>query len=118
MEKAPAGLGSAGKKLWSDIAAHYELRSDELRVLEDAAREADLVALMEQERAKPVFELLVRGSMGQDVINPLISELRQHRSTLASLLKQLKLPDADAATTGRSTSARAAANTRWARRGA
>jgi hypothetical protein len=31
--------------------------------------------------------------MGQQEINPLISELRQHRSALASLLKQLALPD-------------------------
>jgi hypothetical protein len=61
----------------------------------------------------------VRGSQGQDVINPLISELRQHRSTLAALLRQLKLPDDSAsAAEARSTSARAAANARWSRRGA
>jgi hypothetical protein len=63
--------------------------------------------------------LLVRGSQGQDVINPLISELRQHRATLASLLRQLKLPDESTRLAeARSTSARAAANARWSRRGA
>jgi hypothetical protein len=52
------------------------------------------------------------------VINPLISELRQHRSTLASLLRQLKLPDESVSAEARSTAARAAANARWSRRGA
>ena len=118
MIKAPSGLNAAGKKLWADIADSYELRSDEQRVLEDAAREADLIALMERDRSKPGFRLLVKGSMGQDVINPLISELRQHRATLAALLRQLKLPDEDASAQPRSTSARAAADARWSRRGA
>jgi hypothetical protein len=36
---------------------------------------------------------LVKGSQGQQVINPLISEVRQHRNCVASLLKWLKLPD-------------------------
>lgn len=120
MTTAPAGLQAAGKKLWGDVASKWELRPDELRVLEDAAREADLVGLMERERSKPGFKLIVRGSQGQDVINPLISELRQHRATLAALLRQLKLPDENPAVAAgeRSASARAAANARWSRRGA
>jgi hypothetical protein len=36
---------------------------------------------------------MVRGSQGQKVINPLISELRQYRASRAALLRQLKLPD-------------------------
>ena len=117
---APAGLGTEGKKLWRGIAADdkYELRADEVRVLEDAAREADLIAAMESARKRPGFKLIVRGSQGQDVINPLISELRQHRATLAALLRQLKLPDESDTPEARSTSARAAANARWSRRGA
>jgi hypothetical protein len=114
---APAGLAAAGKKLWREIADSYDLRADELRVLEDAAREADLVSVLDA--GMKGASLLVRGSQGQEVINPLISELRQHRSTLASLLRQLKLPDDSADAAGeRSTSARAAANARWSRRGA
>jgi hypothetical protein len=59
--------------------------------------------------------LTVRGSQGQQVIHPIIGELRLHRATLASLLKQLGLPDdqesADAHP--RSVAARAAAQARW-----
>lgn len=116
--KAPAGLRAAGKKLWEDIASKYELRADELAVLEDAARTSDMIATMETGlKGRP---LLVRGSQGQQVINPLISELRQYRSTRAALLRQLKLPDENSTDTGAALSAknRAAANARWSRRGA
>ena len=113
---APAGLGRAGKALWKGIAGVYELRADELRVLEDAASEADLV---EQLKDGMVDQpLIVRGSQGQEVINPLVSELRQHRATLSALLRQLKLPDEGQSEAAISNQARAAANTRWARRGA
>lgn len=40
--------------------------------------------------------LMVKGSMGQLVASPLVSEIRQHRMVLASLLKSLKLPGAPA----------------------
>lgn len=109
----PRDLERAGRKLWGDIArgGRYVLRADELRLLEDACREADLiddlrVALKGQPR-------IVRGSMGQDAINPLISELRQHRSTLKSLLGSLSLPDDPSPLTPRSVAARRAANARW-----
>jgi hypothetical protein len=65
--------------------------------------------------------LMMKGSTGQDIINPIYSELRQHRATLAALLRGLKLPDenpeASAGAFGR-LNARTAANTRWATRGA
>jgi hypothetical protein len=108
--------------LWHAIAGggRWEFRPDELQILADACGEADLIAQMERERIKAGFKLIVRGSQGQDVINPLISELRQHRSTMKTLLGALKLPDdGEEVTPGmRSSVARAAANARWARRGA
>jgi hypothetical protein len=116
----PAGLGAEGKALWSSIADVHELAPDAVRILADACGEADLVALMELARGSESFSLIVRGSQGQDVINPLISELRQHRATLASLLKSLKLPmsTSDAQRLERETSeqARSAARARWDRR--
>lgn len=112
--EAPDGLESAGAKLFTDIANKWVLRADELRVLEDACGEADLVddlkaAMVGQDR-------LVKGSQGQLVINPLISEQRQHRTALATLLKQLRLPDEADTPEARSTQARAAANSRWSKR--
>ena len=112
----PRDLDRAGRKLWREIArsGKYELRPDELRILEDACREADLIDDLATE-AKDA-EKIVRGSQGQDVINPLISELRQHRIALRSLLGALHLPDEDSSAgqeSPRSTQARRAAQARW-----
>lgn len=109
----------AGRRLWKQIVTSrkYDLRPDELMILEHACREADLIDEIALE-AKGA-DKLVRGSMGQRVINPLISELRQHRTTLATLLGKLKLPD-DAPAGGqvpRSVSARNAASSRWDKTG-
>lgn len=119
---APKGIGPSGRALWNSIAKIYDLRPDEKRILTDACREADLIAQMDTDYKKST--LMVKGSMGQPVVNPLVAELRQHRGVLARLLAQLKLPDQDPAesngeaTPTRSTNARAAANARWATRGA
>lgn len=112
----PKDLDKAGAKLWREIitSGKYELRPDEVRILEDACRQADLIDDL-AEAAKDA-DKLVAGSMGQLVINPLIAELRQHRNTLASLLGKLKLPDEADESSGespRSTSARKAAQSRW-----
>jgi hypothetical protein len=52
--------------------------------------------------------------MGQDVAAPHVSEIRQHRATLATLLGKLRLPD-DAAGGGSASSeaGRALVNQRW-----
>lgn len=112
--RMPTQMAAAGKKLWRSVAGTYSLRADELRVLEDACREADLVDTLE--KAARGAQLLLTGSQGQPVINPLISELRQHRATLNTLLKALKLPDEADTAEARSTAARNAANARWGKR--
>lgn len=92
--RMPAKLGPKGRALWKSIAEseeNYTLRADELRLLEDAAREADMIERLEDaQRDEP---LTAKGSMGQTVASPFVSELRQHRGTLASLMKQLQLPN-------------------------
>jgi hypothetical protein len=97
----------------------YTFRPDELRILEDACREADLIDGLAAEAMGTAS--IVRGSQNQPVINPLISELRQHRATLASLLGKLKLPDIAEGSTRvgvgvRSVQAREAAQVRWGKR--
>lgn len=108
----PKDLQPAGRKLWRAVADKYQLRPDELRVLEDACREADLIDLI---TAGLVGEpLYMKGSMGQKVANPLFAEVRQHRATFASLMRQLALPDESGEVqSARSAGARKAANARW-----
>lgn len=117
--RMPAKLGPAGRALWRSIIPTYDLRPDEVRMLADACREADLVQRLEDELADA--PLMVKGSQGQLVASPLVSEVRQHRSVLAALLKSLKLPDSPAGAQQKSAlvseQARAAARARWGARG-
>jgi hypothetical protein len=75
-ERVPAGLSSKAARFWREITTKYDLRPDELRVLEDACREVDLIDTLRKAMANsPLYK---RGSMGQEVINPIVPELRQH----------------------------------------
>lgn len=118
--KPPAALSESGAALWSDVVKTYDLRVDELSVLLGAAKTADRIAMLEKAHEELGYPFLTKGSMGQDVIHPLVAELRTQEAAKAALLGRLKLPeDGTAADTGdRSTQARAAANARWSRRGA
>lgn len=119
--KAPRGLKTAGRTLWKSISEEWDLRPDELRILGDAAREADIIERLE--KGLENAPLTAYGSQGQEVIHPLFSEIRQHRATLASLLRQLKLtePDEESGSgeggvvkpMSRTDSARKAAQARW-----
>jgi hypothetical protein len=112
---APKNLGAAGRKMWKAVCSTYVLRPDEYRILEDACREVDLIDRLEE--ALQDAELIVHGSMGQPVANPLVQEIRQHRGQLRQLFAALKLPDDGTPVPGEgqgdSTGARAAAESRW-----
>ena len=88
---APKNMGTRGLKFWRDITAQYVLRPDELRLLEDACRTMSLIDKLEQGVAEN--PLYLTGSQGQQVINPAISELRQQRNSLKSILAALNIPD-------------------------
>lgn len=98
-ERAPAGLGASGKALWKGVVSKYELRVDELQMLEDMARSADAIAGLQKVINKEGY--MAAGSMGQDVVHPAVQEIRQQRNTLRQLSQRLDLPDAD--TGGRTT---------------
>src|SRR4051795_10050000 len=93
LPKAPRGLQARGRKLWQDVLTDHELRPDELAVLAAAARTADELDRMEAELT--TAEVVVAGSTGQERPNPLFREAREHRKTLAALLKQLGLTESD-----------------------
>ena len=104
------GLKTHGKRTWEDVTNKYELRFDELDILEDICREVDLINVLEKElKGAP---LMLKGSQGQDVVNPIVTELRQHRATKRSLWAALKLPDDDSGM--ESNQQRDAAQSRWA----
>jgi hypothetical protein len=117
---APAGLGKAGKRLWRDIAGVYQLRPDELQVLENAARTGDLIVRL-QDELEQQSELVTEGSMGQTVVTPLATEVRMQRQAQTAMLKGLNLPDLDddgtvPAEPPKSAQHQAAAHARWNRR--
>jgi ABC-type hemin transport system ATPase subunit len=116
--RMPAGFGPRGRAFWRSVVTDFALRADEVLVLEHAARTVDVLARIDEALADA--PLTVKGSMGQLVEHPLMSEGRAQRAALARLLAQLKLPDSDAravVTAGqRSVAARAAVMERWNRR--
>lgn len=111
----PKRLGAAGGCLWRDVTATYDLRVDEAAILEKACRASDRIVVLDEELSAST--VMVSGSMGQPVVNPLVAEIRAHEALVASLLFRLKLPDDPAEGAGgegqRSTQARAAAQSRW-----
>lgn len=109
---APKGLAAKGKRVWKEVTKNYELRTDELDILEDICRESDLIDKLEADLVDA--PLMVKGSQGQDVANPLISEVRQHRATKKSLWASLKLPDDGNVTSIAGNQQRDAAQSRWA----
>ena len=110
--KPPESLDDAGTSLWREVVKSYTLRVDELAVLESACKTADMIATLDKEWAALGKPFLTRGSMGQDVIHPLIGERRAQQAQLAKLLGLLKLPDEVSGAVG-TNPARAAAASRW-----
>ncbi len=109
---APKGLGVKARAFWRSVVGTYDLRVDELRILEDACREIDMIERLEAaQRESP---LMMPGSMGQMVASPLVQELRQHRALFKGLVAALKLPDENGESSV-SANARAAVNARWAK---
>lgn len=111
--KPPTGLGRKSKKLWNDLTSVYDFRADEVRILEDACREVDLIERLETELK--TADLVVTGSQGQPVASPLVQEVRQHRMTLKQLFASLKLPDDEASSGSASEAAKGLASARWHR---
>ena len=92
--RSPAGLQSAGKRLWKSVTEEFDLETEphKLHILAQAARVADVIA--ELDDAANEAPLTVRGSMGQQVISPFIAEARAQRSLMAQLLARLNFESA------------------------
>jgi hypothetical protein len=113
--KPPTGLQKPGKRLWKAVVSSFELREDELVLLEAASRLADEISLMDSAMEK--MTVLVLGSKQQLRANPLLAEARAHRLALGRILGQLGLADAiDTDGSARSTAGRRMARARWSGR--
>jgi hypothetical protein len=89
----PSGLAARGRAFWQQATEEYDLDLAEVELLTEVARAVD-----ECEALHRVVEeqgRTVKGSRGQAVVHPALSELRQCRLMLGRLLGQLELPDAD-----------------------
>ena len=114
-QRAPAGLGAAGRRLWRRMTAEVNFRPDELEVLEQAARTADTIAELETAAAK-VPSVLIIGSRKQLIVSPIFQELRLTRQALAAFLSRLDVPEpADPNALTPSQRGRRAAAARWHR---
>ena len=94
--RMPRGLENEGQKLWTAVVSAFEMTTadpDKLRVLFDACKTADLLKRLDAAAAKA--PLTVKGSMGQEVINPLIGQAQASRMQLAQLLARLNFASTD-----------------------
>lgn len=110
---APGDLADAGVALWDSIAGKYALRPDELARLAAVCRTADTTSFLEKAWIDLGRPMITKGSMGQEVIHPLIGELRSQRAALDAALARLRLPD-DADDAAAVNQQRDAANSKWA----
>ena len=113
--EVPDGLSVRSAALWSGTVSTFELRADELALLELACRTLDDAARIAAALAET--DVVSVGSTGQPVAHPLLRELRDTRLTASKLLAVLDLPEDGAGSVwdGLSASGRArkAALARW-----
>jgi hypothetical protein len=112
--RAPAGLAAAGKKLWRDVLGAYQLTPGEREVLVALCFATDQLARLNAELVDA--PLTVKGSRGQQMINPLFAEVRAHDKTVETLQRALCLPQLGEKTgTWRNPHTKAAVHARWSR---
>jgi len=96
--KTPAGLKTAGRKLWRSVTDEYELGEHELSILLEASRTVDALDALEKIiRTDGVTNVSPQGVRA----HPALVEARQQRVTLAKLVASLRIPLEDTEEAGR-----------------
>lgn len=84
----PAGTGSSGAALWTDVLSRYELDVHEVTLLREAVRTVDQLDTLAGVIARDGAVLAAK-------VHPALVESRQLRIALARLLAALRLPAGD-----------------------
>ena len=98
--------------MWRHIANAYALRPDELKTLEDICGLSDMIEALSAAWIEQGRPMTAKGSAGQLLTYPLVSEVRMHRLARNALWRQLKVPDQDQ-DTAPVYKAHKAAQSRW-----
>jgi hypothetical protein len=116
---APPGLGTEGRSFWREVVKGWEMTPDGLRLLARAARLLDTLATLDA--ALKGADLILAGSRGQAIANPILTERRLHELAFAQICRQLRLEDEEPGQgwSGLTNSERArkAAMARWRKQG-
>ena len=110
--KAPGMLESAGLAVWESMVSKYELRVDELILLEDYCSMADEIVNLRAAHVGMDRPQMTKGSMGQLVTHPIPARITDLQMKRTRLKAQLNLPDDPAGE--KPNQQRDAANSRWA----
>ena len=102
--------------MWRSVTERWALDPDEAELVAQACSVADEILRMRIELAKA--KLLTTGSTGQEVVSPLVGEIRASREQMRKLLTVLRRPALLDDVSGSTISdvARNAAAARWVRR--
>lgn len=109
----PSGLSPRAVTLWSSCVSDFDLSDFEQELLAEVVHTmTEIDALREALAADGVT---VAGSRGQARVHPAVNEIRQHRMSLARLLKAIDLPslDDEEPESWTTRNAREAARSRW-----
>lgn len=91
--KTPKGVGTVGRRLWSEVLGELELTQAELAILTAACRTVTTLERIAEELESG--GLTCENSRGDVVASPLIIEQRQQGAALTRLIASLRLPQDD-----------------------
>lgn len=111
--RTPPGLGPRGARYWRTVLADFDLSDSELELLREVCRTLDNLDALADAVARD--GATVKGSAGQSVVNPCLTEARGQRALLHRLIAAMSLPDEEGAAvpTAYVQRARTAASARW-----
>jgi hypothetical protein len=91
--RRPRRLQAAGRALWDEITAEFELGPAEIQILTRACRCADVIESLEADLAGS--DLILKRNGKPDRSSPVLVEMRLQTLVFARLLASLRLPGDD-----------------------